>query len=119
MKTIVNSVQDLDTSIAESLVYADVTGCDWASIQMDLYEDTAVSTYNVMVSNNAIKWYAAKYLVMDPSTGNLVSTSVTISSGNTMTRLIPVTDVRYIGVQVPSSGGAGTYKVTIRAASAN
>lgn len=117
MKTIVNSVQDLDTAIAESLVYADVTGCDWASIQMDLYEDAAASTYNVMVSNNAIKWYAAKYWPADPTTGT--PTSVTISSGNTMTRLIPVTDVRYIGVQAPSSGGGGTYKVTIRAASAN
>lgn len=118
MKTIVNSVQDLDTAIAESIVYADVTGCDWASIQMDLYEDSAVSTYNVMVSNNAQKWYAAKYLSVDPTTGTLTSSSVTISSGNTMTRMIPVTDVRYIGVQAPSGSG-GTYKVTIRAASAN
>lgn len=119
MQTVVEVVQDLDTAIAASLVYADVTGCDWASIQMDLYEDAAASTYNVMVSNNRQQWYAAKYLAVNPTDGTLSSTSVTIASGNTMTRMIPVTDVRYIGVQAPTSGGGGTYKVTIRACSAN
>lgn len=110
-------VQKFDTSVAQSIAFADVSGCDWASIQMNLWEDAAASTYDVVVSNDAQVWFAAKDFPSYPSTAT--ATSITIASGNSLTRMIPITDVKYLGVRAPSSGGGGTYKVIIRASSAN
>ena len=114
MKTFVEATGDLDTAINESRIIADVTGCDYASIQLDLYEDAVVSTCTAVVSNNGNVWYAAK--AVDPTTGT--ATAITITQPGIL-RMIQVTDVKYIGVQAPSSGGGGTFKVTIRATSAN
>lgn len=106
-----------DTAVPQSMVYADVSGFDFASIQLDLYEDAMASTYDVVVSNDAQVWFAAKDFPSYPSTAT--PTSITIASGDSLTRMIPITDVKYLGVRAPSSGGGGTYKVIIRASCAN
>ncbi len=113
MKTVVVGTGDLDTSIVDAMVTADVSDYDVASIQLDLFEDAAASTVKVYVSNTKEVWYEGK--AVNPETGTLTAISVSTPG---IVRYIQVTDVRYVGVKVTTASG-GVFKVTICAASAN